>query len=188
MASETDFMTDTDIPSAQLILANPARDSDALDFAHFADTMATLAGTVCVVTGGRDENRVGRTVTSLISLSKTPPSLLVSITKNSDLDHTIRAESGFSVALLAADQFGISDAFAGQRPPAERFDIGTWTTWPSGRPKLIGAVTVIDCRLAGVIELDTHRLFAGVLIDADSRAAAPLIWRNRGYRHLQEPS
>ncbi|MCD7060572.1 flavin reductase family protein [Pelagibacterium xiamenense] len=177
-------MTDTRFPSAKLTLADPAKDSDALDFAHFANTMATLAGTVCVVTAGRGPNRVGRTITSLISLSATPPSLMVSITKNSDLDHTMRAEGGFSVAMLATDQFGISDAFAGQRAPEQRFEIGTWETWPSGRPKLIGAATSIDCRIAGMIELDTHRLFAGVLINAETAHTPPLIWRERGYRHL----
>ncbi|WP_404402207.1 flavin reductase family protein [Pelagibacterium halotolerans] len=177
-------MTDARFPSAKLTLADPARDSDALDFAHFADTMATLAGTVCIVTAGRGANRVGRTITSLISLSATPPSLLVSITKNSDLDHTMRAEGGFSVAMLATGQFGVSDAFAGQRPPERRFEIGTWDTWPSGRPKLADAATAIDCRIAGMIELDTHCLFGGVLINAEATGAAPLLWRERGYHHL----
>lgn len=171
------------IPYARLDCAKGGTAPDAVDFVPFADTMASLAAAVCIATAGTGEDRTGRTVTAVASLSATPPSLIVSITKGSELANTIRATGGFSLSVLAQGQEAVSDAFAGKGPVGERFATGSWDHWPSGRPYLSGAVAAIDCRLAGVIEMDTHFLFAGVMIGAQRNGETPaLVWHQRGYK------
>lgn len=158
--------------------------ADALDFAGFANTMASLASTVCVATAALGDERYGRTVTAVTSLSAQPPTLLVSIAKDSDLARLIEETKRFSLSLLAQGQQAIGDAFAGKGDVTDRFGIGTWEKWPSGQPKLAGAASSIECRLAGTIELDDRRVFIGVLIGAETSEASPLIWYERSYHGL----
>lgn len=175
---------DNTIPKAALPLLGGHDYPNALPFDRFADTMASLASTVCVVTAGSGIEATGRTVTSVISVSATPSTLLVSITRDSELAQTIETTQGFSLALLAHHQREIGNAFAGKGSQQDRFAIGTWDHWPSGRPVLEGATANIDCRLAGTVTLDTHCLYLGVLIDSRIVHTPPLIWRERGYRAL----
>ena len=156
----------------------------ALDFAHFADTMASLAATVCVATSADGDERYGRTVTAVTSLTAQPPSILVSITKGSDLARLIEKTEQFSLSLLADDQEEIGNAFAGKLSLEDRFKIGVWGQWPSGQPKLAGAATSIECKLAGVVEMDTHCLFIGILVSAEKTEASPLLWYEREYHTL----
>lgn len=158
--------------------------SNALDFAHFADTMASLASTVCVATAADGDMRLGRTITAVTSLTAQPPSILISITKGSDLARLIERTGRFSLSLLADDQNEIGNAFAGKLNVDDRFALGSWSSWPSGQPKLAGAATSIECKLAGIVEMDTHSLFIGILIGAETTTATPLLWYERGYHTL----
>lgn len=158
---------------------------DALDFAHFTDTMSRLAATVCVAAAASGVERHARTVTAVTSLSARPPSLLVSITRGSDLARLIAKTGRFSLNLLAEGQEEVGDAFAGKLEIEDRFSVGRWTRWPSGQPRLQGAATAIECRVAGSVDLDTHCLFVGVLTGAETSEAKPLIWYRRGYHGLE---
>ncbi|TFV37989.1 flavin reductase [Bradyrhizobium niftali] len=48
---------------------------------QFRGVMRRLAGGVSIITAGRDEDITGMTVTSLTSLSASPPRLLVSVNR-----------------------------------------------------------------------------------------------------------
>lgn len=166
-------------------LGNHPAAEHALDVAQFADTMSTIASTVCVVTASDGQIRLGRTVTAMLSLSAHPPSLVVSITNTSDLAALITRTCGFSLGVLAHDQQALGDGFAGKIHPDHRFDAGQWSAWTSGQPRLDDGVASIDCRLAGVIEMDTHTLFAGIIVNARTDAEKqPLLWHGRGYAQV----
>lgn len=157
----------------------------AIDVPRFADTMSNFASTVCVVTASDGSVRLGRTVTASLSLSAHPPSLIVSITNTSELAALIARTKKFSIALLATGQHHVANAFAGVGDPAQRFENGKWSKWTSGNPRLEGSVASIDCTLAGSIEMDTHTLFAGVLVDTDTDPEkSPLLWHRRDYAQL----
>lgn len=157
----------------------------AISVSDFADTMANVASSVFVVTAADHTRRAGRTVTALLSLGANPPSLLVSVTRNTELARIIADREGFSVSLLAQGQEAIADGFAGLGPLDERFSLGEWASWPSGQPRLAGAVASFDCLLGGTIETNTHLLFAGVIAAAEkSPSATPLVWHKRGYSYL----
>lgn len=153
--------------------------------AEFRAAMSGMATTVSVVTARRGGERIGRTVTSMLSLSINPPTVLISIDIMSRLADLIAKTGGFSLALLADDQAAVADAFAGRVDPEERFNTGHWSQWPSGHPMLLGAVTALDCDVIGSIETGTHVLFAGAIIEAETTGSrAPLLWQRHAYHRL----
>lgn len=150
--------------------------------AEFRAAMSGMATTVSVVTARRGTEQIGRTVTSMLSLSMNPPTVLISIDIMSRLADLIAKTGGFSLALLADDQAAVADAFAGRVDPKERFNTGQWSQWPSGHPMLLGAVTALDCDVVGSIETGTHVLFAGAVIEAEATSSrAPLLWQRHAY-------
>lgn len=155
------------------------------DKRDFRDAMASFGTTACVVTARRGDLRLGRTVTSVFSLSIDPPSILVSIDIKSELADVIRGTYGFSFAMLSQSQQDIANAFAGFEEPEKRFDTGRWTSWSSGHPRLADAVVAMDCDLIGAMETESHILFAGGVMDLEiDRDRSPLIWHRREYRQL----
>lgn len=153
--------------------------------AEFRAAMSAMAATVTVVTARRGDERLGRTVTSVLSLSVNPPAILISIDMVSRLADVIAKTGRFSFAMLAEDQQHLADAFAGAVDPEERFDVGEWSAWPSGSPMLQGAVSALDCEVIGSIETGTHVLFAGAVIEAETiTSRSPLLWQRHHYHRL----
>lgn len=175
-------MADFELPDTMRL--HPAR-RPLVDHREYRDAMSGMASTVCLVTARRGDERVGRTVTSVMSLSASPPIILVSIDIVSRMADLIAKTGGFSFAMLADDQVEIADAFAGQVDPAHRFGLGRWEQWSSGHPRLVGALAALDCDVIGSIETGTHVLFAGAVADAETGAGrAPLVWQGRQYRRM----
>ncbi|WP_240232982.1 flavin reductase family protein [Devosia lacusdianchii] len=178
----TSIMADFELPDTMRL--HPAR-RPLVGNAEFRAAMSAMASTVSVVTARRGDERIGRTVTSMLSLSMNPPTILVSIDIMSRLADLIAKTGGFSLAMLADDQQAIADAFAGQVDAGERFNLGDWAEWPSGNPMLLGAVTALDCDVIGSIETGTHVLFAGAIVEAETTTSrAPLVWQRRRYHAL----
>lgn len=175
-------MADFDLPDA--VQLRPTRQPVVGD-AEFRSAMAAIASTVSVVTARRGDERLGRTVTSVLSLSATPPTILISIDIVSRLSDLIAKTGGFSIAMLADDQTAIADAFAGRVEASQRFNTGSWGAWPSGHPMLSGAVTTLDCEVVGSMATGTHVLFAGAIIEAETTTGrSPLLWQRHGYHGL----
>lgn len=178
----TTAMADFDLPDTMKL--HPPRQPVVSD-AEFRAAMAGMASTVSLVTARRGAERIGRTVTSMLSLSINPPTILISIDIMSRLADLIAKTGGFSLAVLAEDQADIADAFAGHVTPDERFNTGSWSQWPSGHPMLLGAVTALDCDVVGSIETGTHVLFAGAIIEAETTTSrAPLLWQRHRYHQI----
>lgn len=152
---------------------------------QFADAMARLASTVCVVSSGSGSECLGRTATAVFSLSASPPSVVVSIKADSALATTIAAQEGFCLAMLAQGQELVADAFAGKVAAASRYLVGIWADWPSGRPRLLGAAAGLDCLLSASVLVGDHRLFVGTIVATETADyAEPLLWSERRYQAL----
>lgn len=178
----TQPMADFELPETMRL--RPPR-QPVVGHAEFRAAMSGMAATVSVVTARHGEEQIGRTVTSILSLSMNPPTILISIDIMSRLADLIAKTGGFSLALLADDQAEIADAFAGRLDPADRFNSGRWSQWPSGHPMLLGAVTALDCDVIGSIETGTHVLFAGAVIEAETTGSrTPLLWQRHAYHRL----
>ena len=175
----TAAMADFELPDTMKL--HPPR-QPVVSNVEFRAAMSGLASTVSLVTARRGDERIGRTVTSMLSLSVNPPTILISIDIMSRLADLIAKTGGFSLAVLADDQVPVADAFAGHVAPEERFNAGNWSQWPSGNPMLLGAVTALDCDVTGSIETGTHVLFAGAVIEAETTTSrAPLLWQRHQY-------
>ncbi|HLV85208.1 MAG TPA: flavin reductase family protein [Devosia sp.] len=175
-------MADFELPETMTL--RPSR-HPVVGSAEFRAALAALASTVCVVTAQQGEEAIGRTVTSMLSLSLNPPTILISIDIMSRLADIIAKTKGFSLALLADDQQAVGDAFAGGLAPEQRFTVGDWSRWPSGHPMLLGAVTALDCEVIGAIETGTHVLFAGAIIETETTTSrSPLVWQRHHYHKL----
>lgn len=178
----TSLMPDFDLPDTMAL--RPLRRPPVSD-AEFRAAMSGMASSVHVVAARRGDERVGRTATSVLSLSAQPPAILVSIDIVSRLADLIAKTGSFSLSMLAEGQTAIADAFAGQVAQELRFSQNDWVDWPSGQPRLLGAVTALDCEVIGAMETGTHVLFAGAIIDAETDdGTRPLIWHRHGYRAL----
>jgi len=152
---------------------------------EFRSAMAAMGATVCVVSSRLGDEMVGRTVTSVLSLSIAPPSILVSIDIASRLAEIVAQTKIFSIAMLSDGQSEVADAFAGRLDPADRFGAGTWSAWPSGNPMLMEAVSTFDCEVIGSMETGTHMLFAGAIVQAETiTSRSPLIWQRHGYHRV----
>lgn len=175
----TSLMPDFELPDTMAM--RPLRRPTVSD-SEFRAAMSGMASSVHVVTARRGDERVGRTATAVLSLSAQPPTVLVSIDIVSRLADIIAKAGGFSLAMLAIGQTDIADAFAGQVDPRDRFKRGKWTDWPSGHPRLLGAVTTLDCDVIGAMETGTHVLFAGAIVETETDTTlAPLLWHRHGY-------
>lgn len=167
---------------------SPDHEAEAVrgvDSAAYRDTMALMGVTVCLVTATLEGERLGRTVSSVLSLSARKPAILVSVDTDSRLAAFITRTRSFSFAMFADNQQEVADAFAGRVDPGRRFDTGEWCSWSSGHPRLVGAVATMDCKVIGTIETGSNTLFAGGVVDLDAVAGrAPLIWHRRQYRSL----
>ena len=85
-----------------------ARDVSSGDF---RSAMRHLAGGVSVITAGLAKDITGMTVTSVSSLSVDPPTLIVSINRESSSWPLLKRYGAFGVNILAADQLDIAEGF-----------------------------------------------------------------------------
>jgi flavin reductase (DIM6/NTAB) family NADH-FMN oxidoreductase RutF len=149
----------------------------------FRSAMRHLAGGVSVITAGRGKDISGMTVTSVSSLSVDPPTLIVSINRESSSWPLLRRYGFFGVNILTADQVDIAERFAGKDglKGALRFAGAQWFTRASGVPLLAGALAAIDCEVEDVVERHSHAIVIGRALEMQlsSRTAALAYWQGQ---------
>jgi flavin reductase (DIM6/NTAB) family NADH-FMN oxidoreductase RutF len=150
---------------------------------EFRSAMRHLAGGVSVITAGRGKDISGMTVTSVSSLSVDPPTLIVSVNRESSSWPLLRRYGFFGVNILTADQVDIAERFAGKDglKGVVRFDGAQWFTRASGVPLLTGALAAIDCEVEDVVERHSHVIVIGRVLDVQlsSRTAALAYWQGQ---------
>jgi flavin reductase (DIM6/NTAB) family NADH-FMN oxidoreductase RutF len=161
----------------------------AVDVDQFKQSMRYLAGAVSVITVGRGEDRTGFTATSVSSLSIEPPSVLVSLNRNSSSWPVLQRHGTFAVNVLAHDQHHIADRFAGRGgvKGAERYHGANWLELVTGTPALTDALTVLDCELDEAIDRHSHSILIGRVRAITVRGEAqPLLYWHGAYRHITD--
>jgi flavin reductase (DIM6/NTAB) family NADH-FMN oxidoreductase RutF len=133
----------------------------------FRGAMRHLVGAVSVVTAGRGSDITGMTVTSVSSLSIDPPTLIVSINRESSTWPVLKRYGVFGVNVLTSDQIDIAERFSGQNglKGRERFVGGEWVARGPSAPLLVGASAAIDCDVEDVIERHSHAIVIGRVRD-----------------------
>ena len=144
------------------VVRNLTFDRDAPP-AAFRNAMRSLAGGVSVITVGRGKDITGMTVTSVSSLSVEPPTLIVSVNRQSPSWPLLQRYGAFGVNILSADQVDVAERFSGKDglKGAERFTGAQWLTRATGVPLLSGALAAIDCEVEETIERHSHAIVIG---------------------------
>jgi 3-hydroxy-9,10-secoandrosta-1,3,5(10)-triene-9,17-dione monooxygenase reductase component len=133
------------------------------DVAAFREAMRHLAGGVSVITAGAGEARTGLTVTSAVSLSVNPPTMLICVNRNASAWPVIQAERHFCVNILGARHQDVADRFAGRGgvKGAERYEGARWRRFVTGAFGLEDALAVVDCAVEEIIERHSHGIVIG---------------------------
>jgi flavin reductase (DIM6/NTAB) family NADH-FMN oxidoreductase RutF len=156
-----------------------------LSAVSFRGAMRHLAGGVSVITVGRDKDITGMTVSSVSSLAIEPPTLIVSVNRNSSSWGLLDRYGAFGINVLSAHHLSIAERFSGKdgAKGAVRFAGAQWTTGgPTGVPLLVGALVAIECAVEDVIERHSHAIVIGRVLDIDvSEAASPLLYWHGEY-------
>ncbi|UTV58893.1 flavin reductase [Burkholderia arboris] len=153
---------------------------------RFRDAMCRVASAVHVLTSDGPAGRCGMTATAVLSVSDAPPTVLVSVNRDSVSAQRLIANEVFCVNTLgAADRF-LADVFAGRTAHSrdERFSVGEWGTLATRAPVLASARIALDCRLVASMSAATHELLVGEVVSL--HCAAPdddaLVYLQREFR------
>lgn len=153
-----------------------------VDAGRFRQAMARMPGAVSVVTVQAPEARYGRTVSAVMSLSAEPPSLLISLLASAPIAEAVARVGVFSLAVVSEANLATAMAFAGQPPMAmeERFGVGTWTRADGGF-RLDRASVNLDCRVAQVMDIATHRVIVAEVVAIDHTDQPPLTYLSQTF-------
>jgi flavin reductase (DIM6/NTAB) family NADH-FMN oxidoreductase RutF len=150
---------------------------------NFRLAMRELASGVSVITCGEGDARNGCTATSVVSLSLSPPTLLVCLNLQTSTLATLRRTGSFCVNLLAAEHRPIAERFAGVGgfQGKNRFGIGDWAPLITGSPALLDGLAVFDCRVEEILERHTHAILIGSVeaVRVPGADEALVHWRSR---------
>jgi flavin reductase (DIM6/NTAB) family NADH-FMN oxidoreductase RutF len=138
---------------------------------------------VAVITVDVAGQRLGLTVSSLVSLSLDPPLVGVSISRQAALHELLREAGGFAVSLLAGGQEWVAQHFARGVPPIAMWHGVATREGAAGAPLLAGALGWLECRLAGECPAGDHTLFVGEVLSVEpGEPAPPLVYVDSAYR------
>jgi flavin reductase (DIM6/NTAB) family NADH-FMN oxidoreductase RutF len=153
-----------------------------VDMSAFRHAMRSLASGVAIIAAGEGEARVGATVSSLASLSLTPPTLIISLSRTSSTLAGLRAAGAFSANVLAARHEHLADRFSGRSglQGARRFEGQRWAAGVTGAPMLADALASFDCVVEEVIERHSHSIVLGSVVAIAEGPDEPALVHWRG--------
>lgn len=162
----------------------PAQSSGDLQDAYVA-AMSNLASGVVMVTTRLEGKAWGVTVSSCISLTASPPTVLISLGLDTASARSIDTEGVFGVSILGESalevaRFGATkgapkfvDAYCDPRPDE------------AAPPLLAGALAQLDCEVIRVLTVADHKIYIAEVRDIVlSEGGDPLLYFARGWRRL----
>jgi flavin reductase (DIM6/NTAB) family NADH-FMN oxidoreductase RutF len=173
-------------------MLNPAQPIDLLAFRQsrgdraeqnlcgFREALQALPRGVSVITFG-DAERFGLTATSVSTLSREPPTILVSVDRRAPFSKEFLRGRSFGVSVLAAGHDALAERFSGgaliAERDSERDDL--WASPASGVPLLADAVAAFDCERGDVMESHGYAIIVGRVrgVRVRSGASALVYWR-----------
>jgi flavin reductase (DIM6/NTAB) family NADH-FMN oxidoreductase RutF len=149
---------------------------------NFRKAMRRLTSAVSVISTQHNNVRHGITVTSVTSVSMSPPSLLFCINRTASLHDPVIRAGRFCVNILHAHQIDIADAFSGRVRGADRFLTGEWASDDEEVPYLIPAQASIFCETDAISSYGTHSIVIGKVHHVAVRGqVAPLLYQDGQY-------
>jgi flavin reductase (DIM6/NTAB) family NADH-FMN oxidoreductase RutF len=136
---------------------------------------------VAVVTVDLEGERIGLTVSSLVSLSLDPPLVGLAVSRQAALHELLRRAGSFGVSLLGEGQEELATRFSRGVPP-----IALWTgvAVREGRraPLLDGSLGWLECETRAEHAAGDHTLFVGEVVRAEAGSPRrPLVYLDRRF-------
>lgn len=131
--------------------------------ALYREAMSRLVAAVHVITTRSDDGRAGFTATAVVSVSDSPPTLLVCLNRRVRSAPAFRKSGIFVVNMLNGDQQKVADSFGGRLDLSgeRRFSVGHWHEGRLGAPCLTNALASFECTLMEARTIATHDVLVG---------------------------
>lgn len=158
-----------------------------LTSADYREAMSRMAGAVSIVTTDGPAGIRGVTVSAVVSVSDSPPTLFVCLNRNREENRFFERNGCFALNTLSQAHLPLARAFAGEGhlPMDERFALGDWKSMETGAPVLSGARMALDCVVTDVQAVHTHFVIAGEAVAKGQLHNEPaLIYLDRDYRSI----
>lgn len=154
-----------------------------LDSESLRRAMRAWTSGVTIVTAAHGGQRYGMTVNSFTSISLDPPLISVALRRLTHTHALIEQSGEFAVTILAANQGGLSDRFAGKIPDiTDRFEGVETFRLLLDAPLIKGGIAFFNCRVSQSIPVGENTLFiAEVLAVKEEGKGDPLVYHNRVY-------
>lgn len=149
-----------------------------MDSQQFKDAMSQLAAAVTIVTTGTADTPHGTTVSAFMSLSLTPPMVLVSLDRRSSLLAQLAPGTPLGVNVLSTEQGELARRFADKR--VDRFAGVDWQ-WSDGAPRLRGNNTWVAGVVSRLIPAGDHVLVIVDVANAEVNSNMPLLYWQREF-------
>lgn len=156
--------------------------STAIDATAFRAVMRRFATGVTIIShNGTDGLPTGMTANAFLSVSMTPPLVLVSVRRQSSFNAQIRVGDCYGVNFLAEHQQHLSAHFGGQRDSSLTPDFFD----SHGVPLLEGSLAYIVARVTDIHPAGDHLLYIAEIEHLHcGHEAPPLIFYSGAYRQL----
>ncbi|MEO3776554.1 flavin reductase family protein [Micromonospora sp. B11E3] len=151
----------------------------------FTEAMARLASGVAVVTSRQPDGApCGLLVSSICSYSVRPPSVLVSIGRESRSYRALLGQAEFGVHLLGSGDGPVAQVFAGRGD--DKFAGLDWG-WDDLVPRLHHVPVYLRCLRRRVFEHGDHAILIGEVADGEISHGEPLVYYRRALDWRLEP-
>ncbi|WP_113704639.1 alpha/beta fold hydrolase [Nonomuraea lactucae] len=146
--------------------------------AAFIEAMAGVCTPVSVVTAMDGDRPHGTTVSAFTSLSVSPPMVLVSLDRKSDLLPLVRDGGRFGLNVLGSDHAQLAGNFA--RKGKEKFADVSWRR-EHDLPRIAGAAGWVACTVTDLVDGGDHVIALGTVVAAETTATQPLTYHGRAF-------
>jgi 3-hydroxy-9,10-secoandrosta-1,3,5(10)-triene-9,17-dione monooxygenase reductase component len=138
-----------------------------------------VTGVTVVTTASRTPDGIqpwGTTINAFTSVSLDPPLVLICVGRGRSIHPVIDAVGRFVVNILAEDNQGLSDCFAGAPSPLPRsaFCGASYALTGSGLPVLDAAVAHLECTVENTMEAGDHTVYLGRVVGLGLSEVHPL--------------
>jgi 3-hydroxy-9,10-secoandrosta-1,3,5(10)-triene-9,17-dione monooxygenase reductase component len=139
---------------------------------------------VSVLTVEVEGERMGVTISSLVSISLDPPLIGVSIGKQASLYELLRRAGTFGISVLGADQDALAQRFAAGFPPIVHWQgVETRRGAAGVAPLLDGARGWIEASVRDAHDAGDHTLYVADVLSVELGAGSGgLVYFDRAYR------
>ncbi|WP_419844047.1 4-hydroxyphenylacetate 3-monooxygenase, reductase component [Actinobacillus pleuropneumoniae] len=153
---------------------------------QFRNAMAHLSAAVSIVTTNGSAGKIGITVSSVCSVTGTPPTLLFCINQSSSVHDIIKQNGKVCINVLSHEQEEMAKHFACMMCSSmeERFAWDIWDEDFDGQPVLRGSISALQGDIVDTHSVGTHTIFMVELKHIDVTPNTGLVYFGRQFKGI----